>query len=139
MQDFKLNIYKKDTGNELSGYTSLNLKNCKERVDEISILVGLSSQNQNLFVALEKHLQFKDFDEDDTYNIELLINDFGLSQKESFFVVWSENEIDEVNTDSLLSAWEYLWYSDSDEAIILFQRFSRKVILITHYGRIFYN
>ena len=79
-----------------------------------------------------------DFEEEFTYDIHSMFKQFNLSYEENTVVIWSENEIDKFKTNILLDNCEYIWYGVGDEAMILYQKENKKILLITHYGRIFY-
>lgn len=139
MENFKLDIYKSETGDFFPEIEPLNNKHKDEIINEIKNLVGLSLETENLFVGLAEKLSKKDFDEKFTYDIHSIFKKFDLSVKETTLIIWNRNEIDEINTKILLDKWEYIWYGDSDDAIILYQKKYGKLLLISHYGRVFYR
>lgn len=108
-------------------------------IDEISKVLGLTESSKEIFIEIANKLASKDFDEEFTYNINSVFNEFSFPIDGDIFIVWNQNIIDKINTKTLLENWDYIWYGDSDEAVILYHREKSKLLLITHYGRVFYN
>lgn len=52
------------------------------------------------------------------------------SDSTTLFVFWNANEVDKIKVDTLKKFWEYIWYDDSDEAVIIFDSNDEKVIMV---------
>jgi hypothetical protein len=138
MEKFKLEIYKNDRGEPFPMYRSLNSIERKEIITEIANIIELQSSVE-LFKNIESKLLYEDYDEEFTYSLECILDSFGFSLEGKLFVVWNANDIDEFSIITMREFWEYIWYGNSDEAVILYQQEFCKVIMITHYGRVFYK
>src|SRR6478735_665851 len=137
MQDFKLDIYKEKKGTVFSGIESLGVLRIKEIAEEIFNLIGLSAlKKERFFPSIENKLAYKDFE--DTYSIRSIFQELKFEDSGDLLILWDENSIDRVDTNALLDNWEYIWYDVSDDAVILYHQESKNLLLITHYGRIFY-
>ncbi|MGB5927205.1 MAG: hypothetical protein WBH03_03480 [Cyclobacteriaceae bacterium] len=54
-------------------------------------------------------------------------------------IIWSENHIDAMNSADIMEYWDSIWFGESDEAVILYSVENRGLLMITHYGRVYYN
>lgn len=139
MEKFKLDIYEKENGHSLSGFNALEVNRRNESMNYLYKIVGISGETKDLFFDLESKLISKDFEEDFTHDIDAIFKEFGFSLNEKLIIIWNRNNFDEFDANVLINEWNYIWYGSSDEAIILFQEGMKKILLITHYGRIYYN
>lgn len=139
MEVFKLDNYKKEKGELFPKIEVLNFESQNKIFESLKNLISLSFDKDELFVELADKLASKDYDEDLTYNIHFIFDEFDFSKEEDVILIWDIKNIDKISSKVLLDNWDYIWYGDSDEAVILYQENNRKLLLITHYGRIFYN
>jgi len=139
MEGFKLDNYKKEKGELFPKIEILNFESQNKIFESLKNLINLSSNNEGLFFELVDKLASKDYDEDLTYNIHFIFDEFDFSRDEDVILIWNMKNADKISSKVLLDNWNYIWYGDSDEAVILYQENNRKLLLITHYGRIFYN
>lgn len=138
MEKFKLDIYLKETGNVFSEIEPINTQNRDAILRNIVEILGLKN-NSELFVEIEKSLSSKDFDEDYIQDISKIFEIFNFKATNYLFLVWNVNDIDKIKANVLIENWSFLWYADSDDAVIVFDDENNKILLITHYGRIFFN
>ena len=138
MEKFKFDIYLKETGNLFPEVESLNSYDRAVILSNILKLLGLN-KNSELFVEIERNLSSKDFDEDYVQNINKILKGFNFETTDYLFLVWNNDDIDKVKTKVLIENWSYIWYGDSDEAVVVYDNENSKILLITHYGRVFYN
>ncbi len=108
-------------------------------ISKIFALIKTNNIEENLFLNIQNSLKYKDFNDEFTYEIDLIFNNFNFSNAEETYVIWDKYKADRFQTNWLLLNWKYVWYSMRDEAVILYQEKLNRLLLITHYGRIYFN
>ncbi len=139
MEKFKLDIYEKEIGRTFPKIEALDINDKNEALKKICKHIGLPKDNVDLFIELENKLPNIDFNEEFTFDIKLIFKEFSFEETGDILIIWDIDNIDKVDTKALLDNWNYIWYGSSDDAIILYQKEQNKLLLITHYGRIFYS
>jgi hypothetical protein len=137
VEKFKEDIYLSETNQSLSKVFSVKRKD--EILSKILKIINSDRNTGNLFAEIENKLLFKDLDEEFTFDIERIFLDFKFKRDKELFVFWNKNDIDKIEANDLIEKWEYIWYGSSDDAVILFDEPNERVLMITHYGRIYYN
>lgn len=139
MEKFKIDLYEKETGKPFPDYEVLSKEDRADIIMEISNIIKTPISSQKLFTTLSTFLRHKDFDQEFTFDIERIFNESGFSCDEEIHILWNEEHIDKIKKVYLQNLWESLWFGGGDEAIILYCSSNMKIVLITDYGRIYYN
>ena len=71
--------------------------------------------------------------------IQHAFEDFGLSNQEEVFMIWTyPYDIDKFKLSYLITNWEDIWFGPSDDCVALYFEKVDKIILVTHYHTIYY-
>ena len=138
MDNFKLELYRKNSNDPFPEYTTLDKDDAENLVAEIRSILNISDE-VSLFQSLIGSLRNEDFDDEYTINLGQIFFDFNLDFKSEVFLIWDYDEIDFFRCQDLIQYWEHVWYADSDEAVILYFRDLKQLILITDFNRIYWN
>ena len=135
MEDFKLINYQKDKKRKFNAVKSISKINQEAILNEITSLIGCKTGN--IFSEIANSLNYVEID--DTYNIKEVFESSDYPMSGASTIIWDINNFDVIKTNALIRDWEYIWYADSDDAIILYNSNNKKILMITHYGRIYFK
>lgn len=140
MQQYKVDNYAKEhKGHTFPTYTSLSPTDCTSIIKNITDLLPSPTQGDNLFVAITNTCAYKSFTDDELDDLAHIFTTVGFSNDEDIYLMWNEQEIDQMKTSLLVNHWYDIWHPSSDEAVILYQATSKKFLLIHHAATVYYN
>jgi hypothetical protein len=132
MEKYKKKHFEDKTGLIYPNYEDVN---CKNIIDEIYLFLNLKNTN-NIFQTVISNLQFEDYNEQTTNDINFIISTFNFDLEEDVSIIWNDNDVDKLNIEFIKTFWNFIWYDTSDEAVILYQK--KKILLITDFGRYYF-
>lgn len=136
MQGFKLEIYQNEKGKPFTDIETLDQESSNKIIEKVHSILGTEVDGRMLFPEIMEKLTCRDFDEDFTYNLESIFREFDINREGEVYIIWDEDSVDKTSGDNLIKNWDYIWFGESDEAVILYQEDKNSVLLINHYGRI---
>lgn len=146
MDEFKIEIFTEECKNEQLCFFELLPNECLSFFDRLFDKLKITGikESSDLFKYMANQLKQQTNKQVDTKSdFNNLINYLlkkNFDENEDVYIVWSfPDEVDSIKLNELIKHWEYIWYGDSDDAIILFLKQSNLAILITHYGQIFWD
>lgn len=134
MEDFKLIKYQNDRKEKFNVIKPIAKINQETILNEITSLIGCKTGN--IFSEISNSLNYIEID--DTHNIKELFERSDYPLNGTSIIMWDVNNFDIIETNALIRDWEYIWYADSDDAIIVYNSNNKKILMITHYGRIYF-
>lgn len=135
MEDFKLKIYEKEQGENFNAIKTVSKINQEIILKEITLLIG--SKTHDIYSEIINNLNY--IEVENTYNIKNVFENSDYPLSGISIIIWDINNFDLIKTNALIRDWEYIWYADSDEVIILYNSDNKKILMITHYGRVYFN
>jgi len=140
MENYKIENFLKELDIQFPTFQSLEAESRHKIIKDVCLLCKIENIKKQLFKQLQGRLGFFDLDKEGSYKISLILEKCILMHDDfDCFIIWNENDIDRIKTSDILLYWEYLWYDVSDEYVILYFQKSKRVILISHYDRIYHN
>ncbi|RYE18318.1 MAG: hypothetical protein EOP51_22205 [Sphingobacteriales bacterium] len=145
MEQFKLDIFKSETGEDLD-FTTINDVE-SDRVKKVMLnLLGLadcSITTQGLFKYLEGNIAYKtkyprsDIDGD---FMQIMLKKLNVSYPTTGYILWDmTNKVDQFDLEYLIKNWDSVWFGVSDEALMLYLPNYKIVLLMTDHGYIGHN
>ncbi|BBD44015.1 Hypothetical protein PEIBARAKI_4008 [Petrimonas sp. IBARAKI] len=116
MEDFKLKIYEKEKGENFNAIKPVSKINQETILKEITLLIG--SKTHDIYSEIINNLNY--IEVENTYNIKNVFENSDYPLSGISIIIWDINNFDVIKTNALIRDWEYIWYADSDEAIILY-------------------
>lgn len=136
----KIKTYERETGLSFPQFTTLNSQEAKcikgsiyhtcHRSEDESATLFSQLINSDLMAAIEH---------DDTENLRAIINSIPFSFSENIYLYWDDEHVDMMSLKELTDIWNYVWYSSAEEAIILYDDVVKKLLMIAHWGAIYYT
>lgn len=139
MEEFKIDLYTEETGDNFPKFESLNLEDAKNKIKALFDILQIEPNHSSLYSTLINNLKHVDKTDDYTYDIKTIFDDFQFDCENELLIIWDEFHIDKMSSIDIINNWDFIWYGDSDDAIILYSQINKRILLITHYGRIYYN
>ena len=144
MKEFKIKLFKEENSGDMQ-YSELKdgeLNLFKNSLKSLVKYKFTSDSCADFFNYLDNNLNywktFNDIDDPDLFTE--ISRDLKLDQnggESDVYIVWRyPDEIDKFKLITLKNYWDYIWYSASDDAIVLVVPEKSAVILVTHYGDI---
>lgn len=140
MQQYKIdNHIREHEDNKFPEFHVLGISECSKILNDISICLLNKEYSNSLFEELIERLDSTSYTEDQIDNISALNKKYKFNNTGSIFIVWNENEIDKMSISDVEKYWSDLWYPSSDDFVILYQKETGKVLLITHNYLVYHN
>ena len=139
MEEFKIEILKKEKPEDLLEFTTLNMEDTKWIISNLLKVADLSGINTEqlytfLFKSLKNEISYER-EVSATFLENLLLTKFNIPSDTLCFVFWDyESGVDLFKVKELLNNWDYVWYDKSDEAMVLYFPSQEKLILVTDHG-----
>jgi hypothetical protein len=110
-------------------------------LEQICKLLNLNSNNlkNSLFPEFEKKLSkcFTVYSSGDEIFAKLeKIGHF--DSPDELYLIWNIDEVDKIKFGDLKHFWEYIWYSGTDEAVILYSKSLNNIFIVCDWGVIYY-
>ena len=138
MDKFKQDIFYQETGKSFPHLDVLDIGAREKVIKDLYNFLGIDKVKKGLFQDVSSILLIKDF-ESEKLDSAAIFDEFDFDSTNSSLIIWDENEIDRMKTSSILEYWEFIWYGISDDAIMLYQEENQKILILTHFGRVYYN
>jgi len=139
MENYKLDIYLKETGNIFAGIKNISVFKQSAIIKGLRKQAELNDENSNLFIALRELLAEIIFTAEETNDLKLIFDRLVFDTNEDIYLIWDDKNIDQINICTLIANWQYIWYGAGEDAVILYTSNSKKIIVVTHYGSVFHN
>lgn len=91
-------------------------------------------------VLLQKLANRKDYKSIDTsQQLDAVFQDLAFQNDSEVFVIWRyPSDMNKFHQSYLVKYWEDIWFGASDEAVGIFSPEMGKIIVVTHYGVVYY-
>lgn len=140
MEKFKLEIFKKETNSNLE-FEELKGDKLRSLMSYLDEKLGSFTNSIDFFSNIRKKMS-NSFDVDDINSpsvFEDVVNKLTSINLDNLecYVIWRyPSEVDVFNCSYLTNNWEYVWYADSDEALVIVIPQVNVIALISHYGEV---
>ena len=109
--------------------------------ESINILLKENIDNKFFFKKIiEKFRNIKPFNLIETSSqFDEVLKEINIVDEEDIYLIWEyPSDIDKIVLKYLIKHWEDIWFSASDEAVVLFFPKSKRLVLITHYNTVYF-
>lgn len=132
-----ITLNKEDKNSLLS--TVFKILNIPKGSVEIKLFEYIIENLHSKSVVSEETRKAKKELDEDTYDLKEIFRVINYPVDDEIYIIWSCDEIDKMKTKDVIEYWDDIWYAYSDNAVILFNKNSSKIVLITHWGTLHYN
>ena len=139
MEDFKIKIFKEETGKEFPDFEKINPTEVEHLIDTIKkTIIKEGNDDENVYILMSQTTYYKTEHPDDQPLIEVF-NELNFPIPEKLYIIWHFDEADLMCSKDIIEYWEYIWYDIGDDALILYNKEDNKWILITHWHAVYAN
>lgn len=139
MQQYKIDLLNKELSQiNFPEYFALENEECKQLVNTISNDLLNKDIDSEFWKDIVNVLRCKQYMDVDTLKLKDVFIDCEFNCKDDIYIIWRKDEVDVMKTSLLIEYWDDIWYPPSDELVILYCGTTRKLLLITHWGNVYY-
>ena len=140
MENFKLEIFNKEHKGEKFLFQKVKDQELSNLIQELTRIVGNAEIKASIEFFNTIKLNFnRTLQMNKTNNLKEIFKQIGLkgsSLGDVSYLIWKfPNDIDRFDLKFLINNWNYIWYGDSDDAVVIYIE-NKILMLITHYGTV---
>lgn len=137
MENFKIEIFGNENAGEKFLFDRIQGVELLAIVQKLESLLGCKNFKDSIsFFKWVDHKLHEVVRVGETDNLLRILNGIKLnvSSDTKCYLVWNfPNDIDRFDLKYLVRNWNYVWYSDSDDVVVLLIE-DKVLVLVTHYG-----